>query len=786
MIVMVSVGVCVVLTSLTVLDVLLLRPVPFRDPGTLVRLEFEGADQSELARPAWFRALQHGVPAFEGMVAVESSRTSNAAQFDLLDQGSPSRLFASLVTQGGFETFGVAPLVGRPFGDEDHIVGAPSVVMLSHAIWMARFGGDPRVVGRSIRLAGLEDRRYRVVGVMPPGFRMLFRAAALQRTRTIADDEMVWLPVRFTPRQWADKGQAWAEISARLRPGATVADANAQVAAVMAAFDSGTGRVRVRVTTVQDDVSRTVRAPLAAGTAAMGFVWLVSAVSVAHLMLGRNAARRHDFAVVTALGATSADVCASVAKENLALVCAGLVLGTAFTMWSLAIVRTLLPPDILQGRVLAADWLVMLAGWSLMLIACGAATVLAMRGSLAARPYDVLKATDDRGASSRTSRLASFFIVCEVACVVVLLAGALVLGRSVVNRFNTNPGFRASGVLTASATLTQGILHDDDGRRALVTALERELEKVPGVLDVGFTSSLPMRGADFRGPVVRRDETRPPLLASQRSVSPGYFRAMGIAVIRGRAFERTDESSGEKVALLSERAARLLFGEADPLDRLVTFGSSNEPRRVVGIVGDVRHDSPIELPRPMAYAPYAQWPIWRVTLVMRTDDVDRSKELQQLTAALAPGVAWETISLDDLLASHRQSERFFLCVFAAFAMATGSLCILGIYFIVSRHIRVRRREWAIRMVLGAEARGLQARVLGRAGMLFLGGVVCGVFVSAGVNTGLRALLYNVGTPQQLAISIGAASVVLIVAIMTTVGAMRHAFEREPAIALREA
>jgi putative ABC transport system permease protein len=773
-----ALGIGVNTAVFSILNAVLLRPLPFPEPDRIVRLfhvppqaTFPGMARFPLS-PANFFDWQREARAFEGM-ALYRGRS-----FTLVGQDEPRAILAAAVGAGFFEILQARPELGRLFrADED--APAARVVVVSHGFWKTRLGGAPDVLARSLKLNG---EPYAIVGVMPQAFSLGSWFAASRE---------IWVPLALSDADRAVRENHNHQVIARLAAGATLAQGLSELEVISKRLEqehpqenAGWGAT---LAPLRDVIVGDVRPTLVLLLAAVGLVLLVACANVGNLLFTRALGRRKELATRAALGAGRARVFQQLLIEALVLACAG---GTAGVLLAYASLRAF--AAVLANQVPRADEITMDLRVLAFALAASILTGL-LAGALPAFRAGRSELTDalkqgGRGDSALGIRTRRLLVVCEVALSVVLLMGAAVMLRSLVALRTVDAGFDAQGVLTMRVSLADTRYSKPAQRTAFFdTAIER-LRALPGVTAAGAIDDLPLMGGSVQPIVV---EGRPELLPRDqptvqvRAITPGYLRAMSIPVVRGRDVEPGDV----EVLLVSRGAAKLLWGDGDPIGQRVTLPlvSRKLARQVVGIVADVKQDGVTERAQPTVYSYTRERSSASLTLVARTS---------QPPGSLAPVAVGVIRALDpeqpvqdvrtmvevrDALLSSQRLSALLLGLFAALALALASV---GIYSVLSYIVRGRSREIGIRSALGAQSRDV-VRMVVREGMTpALVGIAFGAVAALLASLSLERLVFGVSASDPLTLTAVGALLAIVALLASLVPAYRAA-RVVPSTALRD-
>jgi putative ABC transport system permease protein len=768
-----ALGIGGVSAILSLVDAVLLRPLPFHEPARLAILwENNRPRQRErnVVGPYNFIRWRERNRSFTDLAAFQRF------ELNLLADGEPERLPAGIATGNLFALLGVAPLVGRPLVEADSRSGAPRVVALGEGYWKRRFGGDPSVVGRSVEVNG---EPAQIVGVLPEAFQ-------------IPPGVALWVPITLDERA-RNAGGRWMVGLGRLKDGVTLAQARDEMARLAAdlekenpAFDTGWG---VNVQPLHADLVRDVRPALAVLLGAVGLVLLIACANVANLLLARALAREREIALRGALGAGVGRLLRQLLTEAVVAALVGGALGLLLGRWALRGIVALLPPEIplLVAVALDARILAMTAA-----VALGSVLLFGLVPALQAvrpSPAQALRSSGTvRGAARERLRLKNALVVAETALAIVLLAGAGLLIRSFWRLSQVDPGFEAEGVLTAQLNLPY------DERAQVVHFFEQALERaslLPGVRDAAAISWMPFSAGsatNFRC----LDRPAPPpgqdLVADVRFVTPGLFRAMGIPLHEGRDFSEADREGAPDVVIVNETAARELWPGRSALGQRIGMEWLRDiEAEVVGVVGDVRSRALDTPARVTLYWPQAQHANSFMTLMLRTGGAHEAlaASLRSIVAELDAKVPLGAVCpLTDVVETSLTSRRFLLVLTASFAALALLLAGIGVYGVISYSVARRTPEIGVRLALGARRVDVARLVVGGTLRLAALGVVVGLAGAAAGGRLLQSLLFGVG-PWDPASYVAVALGMLAVAAGVAALPARRAASVDPAVALRE-
>lgn len=754
-------------------NTVLLRPLPFKDPAHLVRLfhippqkTFPGMARFPLS-PANFYDWQRDATSFDAM-AIYGFR-----QFTLTGAGAPSAVLAAAPGKGFFEIVGTPPLMGRVFQPEDDRAGAPKVVVVSEAFWRNRLGGDQHVLSRSLTLS---NEPHQIVGVMPAEF----SAKAWGATSTD-----FWVPLALTAEQRLVRDNHNDQAIARLKPGVTLAAAQTELTGIAARLEAaypqenaGWGAVAVPLSEL---IVSDIRTTLILLVVAVGLLLLIACANVGNLIFTRAIGRQKEIAIRSALGAARARVFQQLVIESLVLAFIGGAIGLAASYGLLAAGRTILADQLPRADELAFDWrVVAFAAGVSMLTGLIAGGLPAFRGS---RPNlnENLKESGRHDSTAAGLRTRRALIVAEIALSLMLLMGAGVMMRSLLALRHTDAGINASNVLTFRVSLPSAKYKEPERRTAFFDQALTEMRALPGVETVGAIDDLPTRGGSVQplvpaGTVTQLPKDQPTV--EVRTITPGYLRAMQIPLVAGR-----DVADGDiEVMLVSESAVKLLWKTSNPVGTRATFPLMSTPsapftREVIGIVGDVKQEELSEAAPPTVYhySRVRDWP--GLTFVLRTKvpPMTLAKAAEQVILKLDPDQPVEDVKtmetvLDDQLASRRFTARL-MGLFAGLALALASI---GIYTVLSYIVGGRTREISIRSALGASTADLVRMVVIEGMTPAAIGIVIGVAGSLATSTLLERMVFGISPADPMTLLTVAVSLGLVALVASVVPALRAA------------
>ena len=773
----------------SIVHAVVLRPLSYRDPARVMNFWVDfgvGAQSLPAMSPGDFKDYQQRTQLFESIAAASGGNIVGAT--GALGEGSSvARVDISTVTANFFQTLGVDPLHGRHFTPAEEAPGGPAVVMLSHRLWTARFGADPEVVGRRIRLDGLDQT---VVGVLPASGRLWLPAEAF-----LVTDAELWKPLQYNYANSPPRNFTFFTVFGRTKPGVTPAQAQAdleQVAAQLRAEHAvhDAAGMRIRAVPLQQDVVKHARPGLFALFGAVAMLLVIACANVAHLLLARAAARERELAVRGALGASRGRLVRQLATESLALAAAAGAAGVGFAWVGTRWLVWMQPANLPRVDAIRIDTTVLLFA-----VAASAATALlfGMIPAVRAARVDVnrtLRGGVNPSASKAQVKLRGALMVGEVALTLVLLIGAALMVRSFFALQQVRPGFDPSSVLSFRVSLPVAKYARPELRAAFITRMEQEVRRLPGVSHVGFTSQLPLTGSGALAPFAYDEDTArnwESATADGRGASPDYFRALGTRLLAGRFFEERDR--GTSVIIIDETlAARAFPGRSAVGQRLQVNpnGSPNPFAEVVGIIEHVRSQDIARAVRPQIFRPLIGFGGTQPFVVVRTetDPVSLSTPIRQVIASMDPDVPVDRLqpmsaSVDDALAQTRLT----LVLMAGFGIVALVMAGVGIYGVISYTVSQRTKEIGIRMALGQEGWQIRNLVV-RQGLRLVGiSLAIGLAVSYVLSVAVAGLLYGIN-PRDPVTYGGMAAFLFAIALLGCLIPARRATAVSPLAALK--
>jgi predicted permease len=778
-----ALGIGVNTAIFSAVDSVLLRPLPYKDPESLMALWEHtpalGIAQNQFA-PANYFDLRKQNQSFADVGAFGPLSTN------LTGEGEPEQLEGQLVTANVLALLGVQPALGRTFaGDEDQL-GREHVVVLSDALWRRRFNRDPGIINRNVTLNG---ESFNVVGVMPPNFFFPERETEL------------WLPWAMEPGQAEGRGDHYFRLVARLEPGVTREQAHAEAESIAARLateyprtNEGLGFV---VNSFHQDYVGDLRRPMLILFAAVGLVLLIACANVANLMLAQATTRRREIAIRMALGAGRWAIARQLLAESLLLALAGGLLGVLGAIWGVEALSKLLPESLSKLQAITVDSRVFLFTLGVTVLTAIAFGAVPAFQAARANPGNTLGETGrdlSGGVSGRYVR--RVLVVSEVALAVVLLVGAGLLIRSFQRLRQVDVGFKPEKLLTMRMVLPLPKYAKQENRTAFYDELLRRVDELPGVESAGMISFLPLSisGMKFSFSVEGRNMPSDMQLpfALYRVVSPDYFRALGIPLQRGRFFDTRDSATATPAIIINRNLAEKFWPGEDPTGRRLKIGPPDSPNpwaSVVGVIGDVRQAGLYGELLPELYVPYAQE---RRSFVAPRDLVVRVNGDSAALVGSVREAVWavdkdqpvsNVRTMDQVFAAAVSRERFQMLLLALFATLALVLACVGLYGVISYAVAQRTREIGVRMALGAQP-GDVLRLVIRQGMaLTIAGLLVGIGVGLAVTRVMTDMLFGV-TATDTVTFMSAGALLVVVAFLACYVPARRATKVDPLVALR--
>ncbi|MGB7921788.1 MAG: ABC transporter permease [Pyrinomonadaceae bacterium] len=768
----------------SVVNAVLLRPLPFDEPERLMQVWATNAKRGQRSAPTSYLNFvdwrdQNRV--FDHMAAY----TGASAAFTYGE--TPEQLEGAGVTADLFKVLGTQPLLGRTLLSEDERPNS-RVVVLSYGLWQRRFNGDPKIIGQQVKFDGDSTT---VVGVMPKGF--IF---PLDR-----ETPEFWVPLDPQEAFNKERGANYLSVIARLKEGTTLEQAQAEMDTIGRRLeqeypDKNTGK-GIRLISLHENVVGNVRPALLVLLSAVGFVLLIACANVANLLLARASSRSREIAIRTALGASRARIIRQLLTESLLLSIVGGAAGLLLALWGVDVLGAAIPADIPRVKDVGLDASVLLFTIAVSLLT---GILFGLAPALQASKPDFNEALKEGGRGSteglNRNRVRSLLVVSEVALSLVLLIGAGLMIKSFLQLLNVKPGFEPEHVLTANISLPPAKYADVEKQSAFFKQVIERTQQLPGVDSVAVIGPLPLTGSMIQNLVTI--EGRPPLAPGEKLVtntriaSADYLRVMGIPLQRGRNVTEHDDT-GPDVFLVNETFARRFFPGEDPIGKRISLSIRPSPDKpdasgeIVGVVGDVKHQTLDKEAGPECYVPAMKYTDPYMTLVARTASSDPA----QLTTALR-GVVQQVDkdqpvadirTMNQVLAQSVATRRFNMLLLGLFACIALLLAAVGIFGVMNYSVSQRIHEIGIRMALGAQGSDILRMIVGQGMILTLIGVALGLIAAYFLTRVMSGLLYGVSATDPLTF-VGVSGLLVVVALLACYIPARRATKVDPMIALR--
>ncbi|HWS87824.1 MAG TPA: ABC transporter permease [Pyrinomonadaceae bacterium] len=761
----------------SVVNAVLLRPLPFKDAERLV-IVYE-ATQSV---PRDFVSVPNLEDYRAGSRSFEGFTTFVPQSVNLTGAGAePERVIGAFVTSSFFPVLGVQPARGRAFTTEDDAQGGGQVALITHELWQRRFGADPEIIGRSLTFNG---EPYTVVGVMPAGFRY----------PTIAPD--VLLPAQKWPNYKVARSAHNNWVIGRLKPGVTREAAQEELRAIALRLEEAypeenRGRT-VEVVGLHEQTVEDVRPVLLILLGAVGLILAIACANIANLLLARGASRQKEVALRTALGASRMRLLRQFLTETMLLALAGGAVGLLVAQWGVDALLALNPRDLPATQKVGIDGRVLLFSLGLSALT---GVVFGIAPALQLSKTDVtsgLKESGRGGGEGRErTRLRSVFVVSQVALSLVLLVGAGLLLNSFYRVLNTSPGFDPQNLLTMEYRLPRNRYAKGEQQWAFHREVVERVRALPGVESAAVVRGLPFSGNGGAQTYLVPGQTPPPpgqeQKALENAIDPNYLAAVGLPLIRGRNFTHADGPDTPPVLLVNRTMAEKLWPGEDPLGKRLELPEVKVTAEVVGVVGDAKQYDIAERQRPQMYTAYAQNPHIFGTLVVRARGVEAlslAESVKKTVWSVDPEQpVWKVRTVEYLLEQNVAGRRFVLTLMACFAGLAVLLTALGLYGVISYTVAQRTHEIGVRVALGAQGRDVLRLVLSQGMKMVLIGLGLGLAGAYAATRLMAGLLYGVSATDPLTYA-GVALLLAVVALLSCYLPARRATRVDPLVALR--
>ena len=784
----------------SIVDAVLLRPLPFKDPSRLIVLH-EGIPKMGYPK------MDFSVPDLAVFARAQKSFTTIAAfhseHVDISGQSEPERVIATRVSASLFPMLRAQPMIGRTFTPEEDAPGH-ALAILSYSLWQRRFGGAQNILGQNI---SVDRQPYTVLGVMPRNF-----AFPLPNSESNGQPADLWIPMAFTPTEFQDWGGSYFYgVIGRLKSGVTVAQARAEAASIaqriidsypaaIASF-ARKGELAVGIAPLQQDLAGSVRPLLLVLMAAVGFVLLIACANIATLLLSRAASRHEEIAIRTALGATRLRLLRQFLTESLALSLAGGALGLLLASWVRDLMFSLVPPSILLPHHVPLSRTVLVFAFGVSIFS---AILFGLAPAFQISSFSVQSSLREGGGAVKTSRrrfrLQRVFVTAEFALALVLLVASGLLIRSFAKLLSTSPGFRPDHLLTVNVPLPRPVYSKGSEVENFYQQALAKVSNLPGVQSAALSNDLPLRGYEMvsitpEGPA--NGPTSTPQAICQTWVMGNYFATIGIPLLQGRWFTPEDRFGGRQVAIVSLAAAENFWPGQNPIGKRIRWGTGDAWDVVVGVVGNVSASGLDEPLVPHVYRPYLQntsgfieadpfGDMHAMNVIVRTGHDPASlasaivAQVHSLDAQLAVG---NTKTMTQVMASSVAAPQFDTVLLGIFAGLALFLAAIGVYGVLAYTVAQQTHDIGIRMALGAQPRDLLRLILKQGARLTFLGISIGLLAAFGLTRLMASLLYGVSPTDAVTFAV-VAIVLAGVALLACYIAARRAMRVDPMVALR--
>ena len=768
----------------SVVNSILLRPLPYANPEQLVlvwgKIPTHGLDKLNASVPEFIDYRDRN-RVFSN-VAVYSSLGQN-----LTDAGAPIRITATYVSADFFSVLNRSPLYGRTLYKDEDQSGHDPVVILSYSLWQRQFGGDKNVVGQNIQLDG---KSHKVIGIMPADFQFPDNTTE------------VWKPFSFDADDLSvdSRGSHYLNLLARMKPGVDIKQAQADVTSIAEQmqnehsnfYEEGSGW-GATVIGLHEEIVGDVRLLLLVLLGVVGFVLLIACANVANLLLARATSRQREFAIRTALGASRKQLIRQLLIENLLLSITGGTVGTLLALWSKDLLIALSPTSLPHTDFASLDVKVLLFTLAISLFTGLLSGIIPALQATKLNLTEALQESSSKATSSK-SQLRNLLVAGEVALALVLLIGAGLMLKSLYQLQRVDLGFNPNNILTMRISLPQSKYAQPTQQHAFFDELINRVEHLPEVNAAGLVNFLPFSGTGNRRNVSVEGKPENPINVEFRLSNPQYFRALHCELRAGRLFDESDRANTPYVAVVNETFVRIFLPEGEPLGKRIRMGGQNSPfpwLTVVGVIKDLKHKDVDAANQPEMYIPYAQpplpnWNVQSVFLAVKTekDPLSLLTNIRGIVQEIDKDQPIYSVStMQALVEGAVTPHRFNMFLMSSFSALALLLAAVGIYGVVSYVVSQRTREIGIRMALGAQSSNVLRMVLWQGMKLVSTGIGIGLLASFALTRLIKNLLFNVSITDPITFITGALILTIVALIACFVPAYQAA-RTDPMVALR--
>jgi putative ABC transport system permease protein len=767
----------------SVVNAILLRPLPFERPDRLVMVWQTNPQHGSIQDQVSYLNLTDWR---EQQTVFEEIGAFNPRGMSLTGSGEPEHLPGCFVSANLFPLLGIKPMLGRYFLPEEDRAGGEFAVVISHSLWQRRFGSDPQILGRAITLNGAS---YTVVAVMPAGFQF-----PVQGQFPIPTSEL-WAPLAIDSAQTNRQAQYLFAVG-RLKPGVMTGQAQAEMASIAERlaeqYPAANRGLGVNLVPLHEQITGNLRRALLVLLGAVGFVLLIACANVANLLLARSTGRQKEIAIRMALGAGRSRLLRQLLTESMLLALAGGAVGLLLAFWGVRSLVAFLPANMPRAAEIGVDRQVLGFASALALLT---GIVFGLLPAWQASKPDLNEGLKEGGGKgvSGSGRLCarSLLVVTEVALAMVLLLGAGLLMKSFYRLLQVNLGFNPENAISVPFVLPQARYPDGNARAAFIKQVTERLKALPGVEAVGGVNTLPLSGDYSSGPFAIEGRPLAPgevNIGNRRAATPDYFRTLSIPLLKGRIFTEQDDFNAPPVVIINETLARRYWPGEDPIGKrlIIPPGPNGTALSVIGVVGDVRNAGLEDEPKPEFYYAYFQNRMSYMVMVVRagSDPASLISAARREIWAVDKDLPLANIStLEQLLAKTTAQRRFNLLLLGLFAALALALAAVGIYGVMAYTVMQRRHEIGIRMALGAEARDVRKLIVRQGMNLVFIGVGIGLGAAFALTRLMTSLLFEVSATDPLTFT-SVAVLLTLVALLACFLPARRATKVDPVIALR--
>jgi putative ABC transport system permease protein len=775
----------------SLVNAVLIRSLPYGDPERLVYLwtplpQFAQVPADSMGPTyADFYDIQSQARSFSAATLFE------AGSFNLGTRGSADRVGGVRVSGNFFSTLEARAELGRLVTQSDDVPGGGNVVVISHALWNSKLSADPSIIGQSLEIDG---RAYQIIGVMPPGFEYPRTSDLPYDVDAAAKKSDLWIPMSLTPEQRADRDNAEGAVIARLRPGVTIKQAQAEMSAIMARLDQlHAPELRGWSALVQPFLSHAIgplRPLMWLLFGAVLLVLLIACGNAANLLLARAASRSHELGVRAALGAGRKRLVRQLLTEAILMASAGGALGVAIALAAIRILLRFDPGNIPRLSETSLDSRVLIFSLGLSLLTGIIFGILPALAVSRTNLTEMLKQGGGRGIAGTSNRLRHSLIAAEIGMAVVLLTGAGLLIRSYLALESVDLGFSQAS-LTMSISLDSRYTQPAQ-RRDFFNKIVGRISQLPGVQAAGAGDILPLSNAEsltlFE---VEGYANKPDQLVESRRVTQHYFEAMGVRLIAGRSFNPADYGESSTAIIINESFVKAYYAGLDPIGQHFRFRDFEPGKRapwstVVGVIGDIRHSRPEDAAAPQVYLPFTQSDPTRAFVAVRTSipAAQLIPSIRSVIREVDPVLAVADIrTMNQRVADANAGRRFQTFLLAVFAGMALFLAAVGLYGLMAYAVKQRTAEIGVRIALGAQRRDVLKLILGQGIMLTIAGLAVGLIAALAMTRVLVSLLYGV-VPSDPVTFIIVPLVLVAISLLACYVPARRAMRVDPMVALR--